>query len=389
MKNTFFVFMLLFGQYQAIACILACDFGDGVFKIFAGDAWADTDTVCVGDTLLFTWVNYEESGRENFSFDWTGLNDYVQVIGPTNELVVKVIVNKTINDISQYPQYAKIFFYNDNNTIDSCFWGYPLAAIYCQPPQSLFSAPISRICLGECVTYNTVADIRIAQKQWYFEGGTPSTFIGETPPPICYAQAGKFDVRLISLNDAGSDTLLQTDYVTVFDAPQEAGNDVLVKPNQGESLVLMPCVIATHYNWYQNDQIICTDCPFYEYTPYGDAHFSCVAYNDTLACATTCHYEIVVQNVKDDLLIPTAFSPNGDGVNDILTPIPFNALLLSLQIYDRWGTLIYDHRDSNAAWQGNYNNMPCEQGTYVYVAEYERLYDHSKQFKKGSVVLIR
>jgi gliding motility-associated-like protein len=383
-----FCFTVVYFLFMQVFYARACTLGNSINNYTGFDGVLDT--ICIGDTMTIKWTEYAYPYYENFSFSWIGMEEYFYVLSPYGRDSLVVVPKRDIPAVWWLINWRAVIRWHETqiNTIDSCSTFDETFPIYCLP-ESRFIADEPYICSNHCVQFSNKSTHLPHTLQWYFEGGTPSTFIGETPPPICYAQAGKFDVRLISLNDAGSDTLLQTDYITVFDAPQEAGNDVLVKPNQGESLVLMPCVIATHYNWYQNDQIICTDCPFYEYTPYGDAHFSCVAYNDTLACATTCHYEIVVQNVKDDLLIPTAFSPNGDGVNDILTPIPFNALLLSLQIYDRWGTLIYDHRDSNAAWQGNYNNMPCEQGTYVYVAEYERLYDHSKQLKKGSVVLIR
>lgn len=387
--NWLCLLLLSAAPQQSNACELACDLGDGIFRIFAGDVMSDIDTVCVGDTLLFTWVNYEIMGRHNFTFDWSDLNNHLQVIGPTDQLVATAIVNKELNILWDYPTARMYYYYNNGTAYDSCVWEYPLYASYCDLPQSNFYALERRVCAGQCISYSAVADVRINQRHWFFEGGTPSTFIGENPPPICYEQSGKHDVMLVSLNSAGSDTLLRTDYVTILDAPLDVGSHSLINQDQGVALVLSPCVAATHYDWYQNDELLCSDCPFYEYIPYGDAQFRCIAYGDTLACAATCSYDVVVQNVKDKLLVPTAFSPNGDGINDVLSPVPYNVVLLSFAIYDRWGNLVYESHNDQAAWQGNYKGKDCEQGAYIYIAQYERLYDHSQQTQKGSIVLVR
>jgi gliding motility-associated-like protein len=69
---------------------------------------------------------------------------------------------------------------------------------------------------------------------------------------------------------------------------------------------------------------------------------------------------------------PNAFSPNGDGFNEIFNPIANQLCLVEnyqLQIYSRWGELIFSSNDINTGWNGIYKNIPQELGTYVYIAD--------------------
>ncbi len=73
-----------------------------------------------------------------------------------------------------------------------------------------------------------------------------------------------------------------------------------------------------------------------------------------------------------DVFIPNAFSPNADGVNDIYNIVPFNDLLsFDIQIYNRWGQLLFESNDIAIGWDGNHNNITSEVGTYVYLVVYE------------------
>jgi gliding motility-associated-like protein len=68
------------------------------------------------------------------------------------------------------------------------------------------------------------------------------------------------------------------------------------------------------------------------------------------------------------LLIPNAFTPNGDGVNDAFSVVPFEGLesVLELTIYDRWGKKVYVGSGATAAWDGLINGRPAPSDVYVY-----------------------
>jgi gliding motility-associated-like protein len=87
--------------------------------------------------------------------------------------------------------------------------------------------------------------------------------------------------------------------------------------------------------------------------------------------------------------IPSAFSPDGDGINDLwgwsgeCLPKDF-----SVDVFDRWGELIYTSTNPFKPWDGSYGGKPAPIGVYVYRVGYQLLYQERKEVK-GSVTLVR
>ena len=71
----------------------------------------------------------------------------------------------------------------------------------------------------------------------------------------------------------------------------------------------------------------------------------------------------------ENVFIPNAFSPNGDGFNDRFEVFPSDAevVLESMQVFDRWGALVYESRTSDAGWDGTFNGQEMQSGVYVYL----------------------
>jgi gliding motility-associated-like protein len=88
---------------------------------------------------------------------------------------------------------------------------------------------------------------------------------------------------------------------------------------------------------------------------------------------------------KTDVYVPTAFSPNGDGQNDLFRPKYVNIASIDyFKVYNRWGAETFSSNSLSAAWDGF--GMPA--GTYVYIISGKDLL--GKAFvKQGSVLLIR
>lgn len=64
--------------------------------------------------------------------------------------------------------------------------------------------------------------------------------------------------------------------------------------------------------------------------------------------------------------IPNAFTPNGDGLNDTFGGLGEGLTEYNLQIFNRWGNLIFESNDMKNQWDGNYNNKLAPIGVYVY-----------------------
>jgi gliding motility-associated-like protein len=87
--------------------------------------------------------------------------------------------------------------------------------------------------------------------------------------------------------------------------------------------------------------------------------------------------------------IPSAFTPNNDGLNDVFRPIIQQEIVAyQLAIYNRWGQQIFVSTQRNLGWDGNINNQPAESGTYLYWIKYTK-YNNEPQMYKGTVTIIR
>ncbi|MFN3940085.1 MAG: gliding motility-associated C-terminal domain-containing protein, partial [Chitinophagales bacterium] len=106
----------------------------------------------------------------------------------------------------------------------------------------------------------------------------------------------------------------------------------------------------------------------------------CVTRDSITAFADPCLCEIIV---------PNAFTPNGDGINDEFKQLDCQVLeSFMMRIYNRWGELMFETSNYAEGWNGKYNNNECEMGSYVYVIDYAIPEGESGR-KSGSFILVR
>lgn len=93
----------------------------------------------------------------------------------------------------------------------------------------------------------------------------------------------------------------------------------------------------------------------------------------------------VVPNTGNKILIPNAFSPNGDGMNDTweITSITGNTNVI-VEIYNRWGELIFYSKGYTEPWNGTYKNQPVLEGTYAYIVRVD-----DSTVLRGTVLVVR
>ncbi|MEN0048475.1 MAG: gliding motility-associated C-terminal domain-containing protein, partial [Bacteroidota bacterium] len=109
-------------------------------------------------------------------------------------------------------------------------------------------------------------------------------------------------------------------------------------------------------------------------------------------CETVIDVVNVVPCQVCDLYAPNVFSPNFDGRNERFSVFPSCQFLeYQLQVYDRWGTLIFQSEDREEGWMGLIGNRPAPQGVYVWKIKYmvEENYEMSKRVEVGEVTLLR
>jgi gliding motility-associated-like protein len=115
-------------------------------------------------------------------------------------------------------------------------------------------------------------------------------------------------------------------------------------------------------------------------------------YNINITTASGCltiDRQLVKIVPRVDIIVPTAFTPNNDGLNDLLRPILMGVKELHyFRVFNRWGQLLYETKTPTTGWDGKLNGVLQNSQVVVWVAEGVGV-DNSVYTRKGTVVLIR
>lgn len=105
-------------------------------------------------------------------------------------------------------------------------------------------------------------------------------------------------------------------------------------------------------------------------------------------CIDTASVTVVIDPIGKNIFIPSAFTPNGDGRNDVFRILGEEIKELDMKIFNRWGQNIFSTRERARGWDGTYNGKAQSTGLYVYAIKLV-LKDGTVINKKGTVVLIK
>ncbi len=118
------------------------------------------------------------------------------------------------------------------------------------------------------------------------------------------------------------------------------------------------------YNWSPIEFLSCTTCVTTVATP--EATTVYVLTVNQNGCVATDTVLIEVNEKCGDVFVPSGFTPNNDGTNDLLTVRGNCIKELDFKVYDRWGELVFQTSDQNTGWDGTYKSKPAIAGVYVY-----------------------
>ena len=110
---------------------------------------------------------------------------------------------------------------------------------------------------------------------------------------------------------------------------------------------------------------------------------------DSNACMGTDSINIIDSACPQYVYLPNAFTPNGDGKNDIFRPVFAGAAsIFKFAVYDRWGRVVFVTTTPGEGWDGTTGGRPQPGGTYVWECVY-KLYQEPQRMQRGTVMLIR
>src|SRR5690606_5176059 len=90
-----------------------------------------------------------------------------------------------------------------------------------------------------------------------------------------------------------------------------------------------------------------------------------------------------------DVMVPNAFTPNGDTYNNTLQPVMFEDQVYEMWIYNRWGEELYYAHELNAGWDGTYNGVLVPDGVYIWKIRYNSFDDDTPQIITGHVTVLK
>jgi gliding motility-associated-like protein len=119
----------------------------------------------------------------------------------------------------------------------------------------------------------------------------------------------------------------------------------------------------------------------------GDYSFTVIAISPD-ACSDTSTVTVYVNELLDPA-VPTAFTPNADGTNDLFSVVNLPVEhLIEFKVFNRWGTVVYDDA-TNGVWDGSYNGVAQPTDAYIYLISYQRPQDAEPVVLRGQVTLLR
>jgi gliding motility-associated-like protein len=294
--------------------------------------------ICLGDTVTIL-----AAGAQNYVWNPGSIT--------ANPLVVSPLQTTT------YAVYA-VDAYGCTGSDSLSITVLPLPLITILPP-------LDSICEGESTILDVVSDIPGTLFSW-------ST--GQTGTPISLSPSASVNVTVTG-NANGCTGTQQASIVVLPDPTVFLGEDDYICPR--ESILLKPTGTFSQLIWWDGstgiEQLITQPGIYW-----------------VKAMAGQCFAEDTVTFFEcPALFIPNAFTPDGDGKNDLFFPVSFALELLQLEIYDRFGKIIYSTTDPSAGWDGTDQGQPCPDGVYVYLIRYYNPEINATREQGGTVHLIR
>ena len=328
------------------------------------------------------------------------------VSGPTTVTVISANGNCT-NDKTDYvivklsaPIYTQGNYQltlkaGDDGTVlmDECGQETPLQTLSfttADTVSALFNYSTSLGCESNTITFNHDGAHNVSSWNWTFNNGTPVTTQTHT---ISFPSGSANNIQLIVSNGVCKDTATEQ---IVFNNEVKADFDMIdiMCPEDGLQVTNNSTGQIDSWLWLYDNHGTSTlqdPTPFMWPQNNRESYYTVklIVFNNAIGCTDTAQKSLTVLN-NCLIAVPSAFTPNGDGLNDYFWP--HNALKaenLDFKVYNRWGQLIFHSRDWRKKWDGRINGQIQSTGVYVWMLSYTHRDTGEKVFQKGTVALIR
>ncbi|MBV8253820.1 MAG: gliding motility-associated C-terminal domain-containing protein, partial [Chitinophaga sp.] len=229
--------------------------------------------------------------------------------------------------------------------------------------------PDRNICPGSSITLDGTTDNAIS---YLWNDGDPN-------PVKQINQAGRY--KLAVMDKFCQRVFMDSVKVNVTGLPKvKLGNDTVMC--KGETLTLRALGTGISAVRWDNG----SSAPTMNVTESGT--YTVTVFNDCGSATDKIRVDFTQCEPKPQ--VPNAFSPNGDGRNDVFKPVVRGPMYeYELRIFNRWGELIFISSDQHRGWDGKYKGVPVEIGTYVWWLTYKKSANGTPNVLKGEVTVVR
>ncbi|WP_160711509.1 PKD domain-containing protein [Chitinophaga solisilvae] len=318
----------------------------------------DDSTVCTGDE-----IHLRSQADDKYAFRWRHISSNTVISNTADALVTPAP-----------PQQS----YEIKATLGRCQSADTVTLRVVDPPRPT-AAPDTTICFGTPVTLRATGG---AYYRW-----SPSFYIDQPSSAVTIAHPPDTTLYTVTVTDTlGCPKPVTASALVrvVPKVPAFAGNDTIVMLHQPFQLQASGGI---RFDWTPSDGLNRTDVFNPVTTANKDITYTVTAYTKEGCSGKD---DIFVRFIKGPgIYIPNAFSPNGDGMNDIFRPVPVGIVKIDyFRVYDRWGKLMYSTTSYMKGWDGYINGLPANLGTYVWVVQGQDINNQTVQ-QKGTVTLVR
>ena len=311
-----------------------------------------------------------------------------------NDLTAKIELQLALPIVHEGTYTVKLISGTDGNAIaDQCNLETPVGAtqnFYVKDTVSAaFTFRLLQGCRHDTINYFNDAINGKTNWNWQFDYGTST----EINPTIVYSSFGNKTTKLITGNGFCSDTSV-VDFFINHDSLRAAFTMPSVYcPN--DLAYFKDTSIGKITNWYwlfgNGLQSTLQTPPPQQYTTAGSDRLypvQLIVKSDKACYDTATTYLKVANNCR--IAVPSAFTPNNDGLNDYLYPLnAYKASHLTFTLFNRQGNQLFSTKDWTFKWDGTFKGEQQPTGVYTWRLQYTDADTGKQFFKKGTTVLIR
>lgn len=334
---------------------------------------SSTNLICLGDCVDFT--DLTPGNTSNWSWSFPGA---VPAFSFNQNPLQICYQTEGVFDVTLQLEV-------EGETIDSTFANFITVIDTCGPVANFEYTPI--VCLGQCYDFVNTSTGG-TDYFWTFEGAATPTSEEENPIDICFLdQTGIFNVTLTVVNQFGSSTSI-TQQITVVNPPNvNAGPDQTIVQGMTTTVSASAGNGTGEFVWQPFEDVICFSCPSTSTYPLNETTTFVVYYEQSGGCQSSDTITVFVEE-SFAFGLPNSFSPNGDGINDILYVRGSNLTKMRLIVYNRYGQKVFESDSQKNGWDGTMNGRELNAGVFGYYLEVF-LSDGARQVRKGDITLVR